>query len=263
MQAFHSGFRNPKFSSRLSSSAVLSLSQQVAALLAGTTGFALDPTDATTLWQDSAKTTPVTAASQPVGAIRTKWGLTQFDLIQATASNRPAWNGVAALSFDGAGDTLQTTEELALTNSALGLFLCTYQDFSDSGSFFRIQTSNPAVTRLSLGINGNGDQNSSSRSADDVAQTVTAVTGSVFGKAVRSAVWNYSTGALSLRSAGLQIHAATLTGFLGALPNEPSLGVFWTPSSRSGLSGRTVFCPFVPTAPQLAAIEAWVGEVLI
>ena len=47
-----------------------------------------DPSDFSTMWQDSAKTTPVTASGQPVGYIEDK-GPNGFHLLQATSGNRP------------------------------------------------------------------------------------------------------------------------------------------------------------------------------
>jgi hypothetical protein len=47
-----------------------------------------DPSDLATMWQDSAKTTPVTASGQPVGYMSDKSG-NAYHLMQATAANRP------------------------------------------------------------------------------------------------------------------------------------------------------------------------------
>jgi hypothetical protein len=58
----------------------------------GVVGGWYDPSDLTTLWQDSGRTTPVTAYGQPVGAIDDKSGNGRH-LIQATAINRPTYAG--------------------------------------------------------------------------------------------------------------------------------------------------------------------------
>ncbi len=53
----------------------------------GVVGGWYDPSDISTLWQDSARTTPVTTSGQPVGAIDDKSGNGRH-LLQATAANR-------------------------------------------------------------------------------------------------------------------------------------------------------------------------------
>ena len=54
----------------------------------GANGLWLDPSDLTTLFQDSAGTTPVTAVEQPVGLIRDKSGRNNH-ASQSTSANRP------------------------------------------------------------------------------------------------------------------------------------------------------------------------------
>lgn len=63
---------------------------------AGEAGFWYDPSDMSTQFQDSAGTTPVTAAGQPVGKINDKSGRGNH-LVQATAASRPT------LQQDGSG----------------------------------------------------------------------------------------------------------------------------------------------------------------
>ncbi|NJO55532.1 MAG: hypothetical protein HC834_03300 [Rhodospirillales bacterium] len=77
----------------------LSLSAQVEAILAGTTGFALDPSDLSTLFQDTAGTVPVTTAGQAVARINSKWGTTAYEFAQAAAANRPASSDLRSLAF--------------------------------------------------------------------------------------------------------------------------------------------------------------------
>lgn len=71
-----------------------------------------DPSDITTLFQDSAGTTPVTAAGQPVGRMLDKSGRNNHAL-QATAGSRPLYQidgaGKPYLQFDGVDDSLDAT----------------------------------------------------------------------------------------------------------------------------------------------------------
>ena len=72
----------------------------------GTDGAWYDPSDLSTLFQDSAGTTPVTASGQPVGKMLDKSGNGNH-ATQATAAARPIYtegSGLAWLAFDGVGD---------------------------------------------------------------------------------------------------------------------------------------------------------------
>jgi hypothetical protein len=93
-------------------------------------GLWYDISDITTLFQDSAGTTPVTASGQPVGKILDKSG-NNIHATQATAANRPTYrvdsNGNGYLQFDGVNDSLVTsTLNLSTTDKvtwSAGLFV--------------------------------------------------------------------------------------------------------------------------------------------
>lgn len=78
---------------------------------AGEQGIWLDPSDFSSMFQDSAGTTPVTALGQPVGKILDKSGRGNH-ATQATAASRPILqqdsNGKYYLSFDGVDDGMAT-----------------------------------------------------------------------------------------------------------------------------------------------------------
>lgn len=74
-----------------------------------------DPSDMSTLFQDSAGTVPVTATGQPVGRMLDKSG-NGSHLIQATTAFKPAYTVSGALQFlqfDGIDDTMATAAALA------------------------------------------------------------------------------------------------------------------------------------------------------
>lgn len=87
-----------------------SLTAQVQALFAkySAAGGMWDFTDMATLFQDSARTVPVTAASQPVGGVNDISGLHSV-LAQPTSVKRPLFNGGAGAVFDGVDDSLAAT----------------------------------------------------------------------------------------------------------------------------------------------------------
>ena len=76
-------------------------------------GFAYDPNDLTTMFQDDAGTVPVTGAGQSVGFIQDKSGNNNH-AYQTTSASRPilrqnAVTGAYYLEFDGSDDFLQTS----------------------------------------------------------------------------------------------------------------------------------------------------------
>ena len=75
----------------------------------GTEGAWYDPSDISTLFQDSAGTTPVTASGQPVGKMLDKSGNGNH-ATQATSSKRPTYTeggGLSWLAFDGVDDAME------------------------------------------------------------------------------------------------------------------------------------------------------------
>lgn len=88
-------------------------------------GFWYDISDVSTLFQDTAGTTPVTAVGQSVARVNDKSG-NGAHLTQATAGSRPTYQidsaGRAYLSFDGVDDFLSSTATVDLT-SANKMFL--------------------------------------------------------------------------------------------------------------------------------------------
>ena len=76
-------------------------------------GFAYDPNDLSTMFQDAAGTVPVTGTGQPVGLILDKSGRGNH-ASQTTSASRPilrqnAATGAYYLEFDGSDDFLQTS----------------------------------------------------------------------------------------------------------------------------------------------------------
>lgn len=119
-----------------------------------------DPGDITTLFQDTAGNTPVTAAGQSVALMRDKSGRGN-NATQSTAGYRPTWQidatGHGYLLFDGVNDymatgninltgTAQVTASVGLlvdtTNRAAGIRKITYSGYwANSPSWFNTATS--------------------------------------------------------------------------------------------------------------------------
>jgi hypothetical protein len=87
----------------------------------GATGGWYDPSDLTTLFQDTAGTTPVTTDGQSVARINDKSG-NGLHLTQATAGSRPLYktaNGLSWLLHDGVDDCLFKTTPITGVNQSI------------------------------------------------------------------------------------------------------------------------------------------------
>ena len=85
-----------------------------------------DPSDLTTLFQDAAGTTPVTAVEQPVGRVLDKSGRGNH-LSQSTSTARPVLkqdaNGCYYLKFDGTDDSLSSGSIDFTSTDKMSVFL--------------------------------------------------------------------------------------------------------------------------------------------
>lgn len=103
------------------------LDQLIKSLFANSeVGFAYDPNDLTTLYQDAAGTIPVTGAGQPVGLILDKSGCGNHARQTVSASRpllqRNATTGAYYLAFDGVDDFLQTNNIDFTSTDKVSLF---------------------------------------------------------------------------------------------------------------------------------------------
>lgn len=110
-----------------------------------------DFSDLTTLFQDSALTTPVASNNDPIGGVADKSGNTRTQ-VQGTAGNRPLWKdtqfGAGAALFDKVNDSLTYTAEAIGANKEIFiLFHPTRTSFPGSGTAVDIM--------FSSGIGGN------------------------------------------------------------------------------------------------------------
>ena len=106
-----SAIRSPK--TFVMGGSLKTLTQLIKSLFSlGEQGFAYDPNDLTTMWQDQAKLLPVTGAGQPVWHILDKSGNNNHAFATSSATRpilqRNATTGAYYLAFDGVDDSLQT-----------------------------------------------------------------------------------------------------------------------------------------------------------
>ena len=256
---------------RRAGSAAPSLSAQVQAILAGTTGFALDPSDASTMWQDTGTATPVTTAAHPIGHIQSKWGTTARDFIQGTAGARPAWDGTAGMTFDGADDWLSIAASSIFQNVpavfASLSFICTSFAATPKPLFF--STNATGAPRLEFSLTGNA--RTFGRILDaDAATLITGVAALSTGTRYTLTGQINDAGDKEMQQwvNGVSDAAGTNGGTLGNTSNTAAARVNIGAGNAGaqfhpGKIGRIVACPFIPSAGQRATIEAWINEVAL
>ena len=161
----------------------------------GTEGAWYDPSDLSTLFQDSAGTTPVTASGQPVGKMLDKSGRANH-AVQATAARRPTYtegSGLSWLAFDGVGDAMATAAIDFTGTDKMSVFAAIYKP-SDSGQKIICELTRRSTNQGAFSL-FTGDTNTSRRFAwstahpqafigtADFAGAVTAVQSVLFDRA--------------------------------------------------------------------------------
>lgn len=229
-------------------------------------GFWYDPSDISTLFQDAAGTTPVTAAGQSVGLMLDKSGRGNH-ATQSTSLSRPTYqidsNGRGYLLFDGTDDSLVTgtitpgTDKAQvfagvrkLSDAAPG----TVVELSASGSTGSISVFAPLSAAANYAWRSRGTSVAQATSGNTFPAPITKVLTGIGDIAADTAI---------LRVNGAQ--AASSTGDQGT-------GNYLAYPAYIGRRGGTanpfnghiysLICRFGPnlTAEQIAQTEAWVNS---
>jgi hypothetical protein len=241
-------------------------------MLAGTGGFALQMNDLTRLWQESTMTTPVSVASDPIGAIRSKFGTTVYDLVQATAGIRPLWNGVGAGGYLAASSQRIAVGSPAYsqnTPALAGAVAFRVTDISSFRTVFQISTNVGTAARALMSVTNTGAIRVLSRRLDADADTNTVSAAGVIAINTPYVVsWQVDfagTGGVEIWVNGASVATGTLAGSpantSNTVTNRLQLGAFNTGTPFfNGQIGSSVFTPFLPTAGQRATMEAWLAS---
>lgn len=248
-----------------------SLSDQVEAALAGKAGIYLDPIDLTGKWQDSGKTTPVVAPTNPVYVFTSKYGATQYEFTALTDAGRPAFD-TNSLIYDGADDRL-LLQGVSFGQNVPALAMVSYvkPTILKIQSVGQVSTNNAGINRLYPGLNADGSVRTVSRRLDaDADTTVTSAAGLISaGTAyvITSIVDFAIAGAMSMRINGAEVASGTLPGSPGntsnTQANRTTLGAVSAANFLNGRLGRTIICGFLPTPSEIALFEALVSEVAL
>jgi len=236
----------------------------------GEQGIWLDPSDFSTLFQDSAGTTPVTAVGQPVGKILDKSGRGNH-ASQTTSASRPTLqqdsNGLYYLSFDGTDDwmTAGAASTFNFLHNNLGATVfCGYMPSGASVYHTILATGNLGSAGVvgftlsqddrTVGVTNNIIANGSG-SLFVNSNPTTGVTASKRVVSVVNASGNHIT-----RKNAVQIRAATETGSASLANSTYVLNIGRTGAGLSPLNGRIyqlIVRGAESNAGQIAAGEAW------
>lgn len=246
----------------------------VSARLAGTKGFAMDPSDLTLLWKD-ARVTPVSAHADPIGAWRSKYGTTVYDFIQSTAGNQPASSNLRSLAVatddflvnDGTQNFFNALNGVSVTLRAqLDSLTGTQVIFSSSRS------DNGASQRFEMRANADGSLVGYARRSNGGGVGVTSAAGLVSAGVPFTMQFQVDydvTDAMRLLLGGTVVATGAMDGVAGApLSAASPLNSNWgrgvaVVNYMTGLIGRAVFDPSYLSDADLAVDRGYVEAIAL
>lgn len=248
------------------------------ALITSTKGWALDPADLSTLWDDSARTVPLTLAPAALAAIDSVSNPSGY-FGQPTGANEPSWTGTA-LSFTSASNhfLLTSTASLPSTvqswlNGVTGWTIC--MKIRPSGAaqkqLFQFSTDLVATnTLVGVTLTSAGTIVGTFRrvAADAAVVTVASVTALVAGQDyVLTFRGDCANGPISLRINGVAEVSGGWPATMPSLGSTASADVLAARIGRSfantfpyaGLIARVMALPYHATGADLTTLEAGVS----
>jgi len=171
----------------------------------GTEGAWYDPSDISTLFQDSAGTTPVTASGQPVGKMLDKSGNGNH-ATQATSSKRPTYTeggGLSWLAFDGVDDAMEIQNAAFSFTGDQSVWVAAKHDTGTGTSIYLMGGDDKGYLFLT-------DRSTRKMSFIPINSTARTTSTSVIGTSpiVFGGAWDRSSGDMSLRENGVEYTAS-------------------------------------------------------
>lgn len=236
---------------------------------AGEQGLWLDPSDMRTMYQDSAATTPVTAAGQSVGHIRDKSGrgnhisfldaarpvLRQnangFWYLEGHASVGPGQS--AAVDFSASDETFVCIGLTKLSDEAAAFILGLGNFATVAGTWDSYAPSSNGVSNVRFGNRGTALNNVA------LATQAAPFTG------VMSATGKIATDVQNVRLNGAQAASSAADQGAGNMSASSVFNLFSTSAGGARFQGYffgAVVRSGIPTAAQIAATERYMGQKL-
>lgn len=245
----------------------------ISAILAGGLNFALDTGRMADFWQNSTKTTPVTASGQVIGNGQTRFGTTVFNYFNATAGNLPTWDSDGWMLFDGTNDLLASTDVAPILNAATAAhFTCAVWVNTMPASVAVLATFSTATTttsRFTPQINANGSVSLNVRRLDADANAVaTSAAGLVSANNyyIISGDFTPSTGAIRLWVNGTLVATGTSasTGAAFSATNSARCRIGCSVNTNqffNGLMRRLVVATKILSDADRATVETWAAGI--
>lgn len=246
-----------------------SLDAQIQAMLLGTTGFYLDPTDASTKWQTDDTSTPWTTDGQAVGRLQGKFGSAPPVLVQAVAGDRPVGNS-RYVEGDGVSKFLQAANAVALQNAPYGFLAMRIRALTLAGGRYTagFSVNIASQPRMMVALQPGPVLQLATRRLDG---DVTHNDNSTSGEVALGTDYNLclafdaaGTGNISLRKDGVDttstdfpsIRPGTAANFSNTASTNFSLFTLNGTIFANVRIGRLFALPFAPSGPQIALIES-------
>jgi hypothetical protein len=210
-----------------------------------------DPSDLSTLFKDTAGTTPVTADGDSVARMNDKSGNGNH-VIQATGASQPIYHtsgGKSWLTFDGTNDVLQTSAAISVTDgSGQHTAFAAVQPTTLTGSPIILSAqdgTNPSTSQF-LRINGSNAEtiafNTSGTAFTDVGVAVTATSNMVLSEKTTTTttevfVGGTGNGSTAVTGTAQSGSSRLAVGGLDAVAQQPWNGRFYGGSIYKGVLG--------------------------
>ena len=224
-----------------------SLDAQVQAALVGKKAVMLDMTDLSTLYQDTAGTTPVTTIGQSIARVNDK-SASANHATQSTAGLRPLLqtnNGKYAAQFDGTNDAL-ILPNISWTGGALNSFVALNIGASIKGVH---------IWRTADGVSGYWGAWESGVGISPTAGAVGSPTYAVNGVAVSPSTRARLYTMMNSQNTVLESIGVTLSA-----NSALQIGGYGLPYALSGPVHRVLLVEGTLTAPQIALFRTWTGQ---
>jgi hypothetical protein len=246
-----------------------SLDALVAGILAGNPSAWYDPSDLSTLFQDTAGTTPVTADGQSVARVNDKSG-NGHHLLQATAAQQPVYRligGRHSLQFDGTDDGLATSGNIT-PGTDKAQIVAGVRKLSDASVGVLVETSLNAAGNLgTISIRAPGQTspngNYETRSRGDGTLRAAGFARAAPDTSVVTGLSDISAPNCALRLDGAQVASNTASQGVGNyLPYPLYVGRRGSPLNWFNGHIYGIILRFGPnlSAPDLATLEQWAAE---
>lgn len=238
-----------------------------------------DPSDLSTMFQDTAGATPVTTAGQSVARINDKSG-NGLHLTQATAGSRPTYQtsaGLHWLAFDGSDDGMVTSANLDLSSVSKASVIAGVRKVSGATVGMIAELSSNAGSNGGFALTANGwwsasaaSYGAASRNAsgatyaagDSTASFATPITNVLAMASDLSAATIAATTALRINAVAQTLTFSSTAGPLGGVLGSAPLYVGCRGGSSLPFSGRLyglILRGAASTAGEIAAAETWMN----